>query len=73
MGLKQWLFEGAQPKKFKMQKSAGKIAATVFLDAQGVILVDFLPRGKIKFSGIRWNPDETQSKNPMNETQLANR
>ena len=35
-----------QPKKFKAQKSAGKIMATVFWDAQGVILVDFLPKGE---------------------------
>ena len=31
-------------KKFKVQKSAGKIMATVFLDSQGVILVDFFPK-----------------------------
>ena len=33
-------------KKFKAQKSAGKIMATVFLDSQGVILVDILPKGQ---------------------------
>ena len=31
-----------RPKKFKMQPSAGKVMATVFLDAQGVIMLDFL-------------------------------
>lgn len=35
-----------RPKKFKSQKSAGKIMATVFWDAQGLILVDFLPKGE---------------------------
>ena len=33
-------------KKFKAQKSAGKIMANVFLDSQSVILVDFLPKGE---------------------------
>ena len=31
-----------RPKKFKMQPSAGKMMATVFWDAQGVIMLDFL-------------------------------
>ena len=33
-----------RPKKFKTQPSAGKVMATVFLDAKGVIFVDFLPK-----------------------------
>ena len=33
-------------KKFKAQKPAGKIMATVFWDSQGVILVDSLPKGE---------------------------
>jgi len=33
-------------KKLKTQKSVGKIITTVFWDAQEVILVDFLPKGK---------------------------
>ena len=33
-------------KKFKAQNSAGKIMAMVFWDSQGVILVDFLPKGE---------------------------
>ena len=35
-----------KPKKLKSQKSAGKIMATVFWDAQELILVDFMTRGK---------------------------
>ena len=31
-----------RPKKFKTQPSAGKVMATVFWDAQGVTLLDFL-------------------------------
>ena len=30
-----------RPKKFKTQSSAGKVMATVFWDAQGVIMLDF--------------------------------
>ena len=33
-----------RPKKFKMQTSAGKVMATVFWDAKGVIMLDFLPK-----------------------------
>ena len=33
-----------RPKKFKTQPSAGKVMATVFWDAQGVIMLDFLAR-----------------------------
>ena len=33
-----------RPKKFKMQPSAGKVMATVFWDAQGVIMLDFLAK-----------------------------
>ena len=33
-----------RPKKFKTQPSAGKVMATVFLDAQGVIILDFLAK-----------------------------
>ena len=31
-----------RPKKFKTQPPAGKLMATVFWDAQGVIMLDFL-------------------------------
>ena len=33
-----------RPKKFKMQPSAGKVMTTVFWDAQGVIMLDFLAK-----------------------------
>ena len=32
-------------KKFKSQRSAGKIMAAVFWDIEGIILVDFMPKG----------------------------
>ena len=34
----------SRPKKFKTQPSAGKVMATVFWDAQGVIMLDFLTK-----------------------------
>ena len=41
----QWLGPGSpRPKKFKTQPSAGKVMATVFWDAKGVIMLDFLPK-----------------------------
>ena len=33
-----------KPKKFKTQPSAGKVMATVFWDAQGVIMLDILAK-----------------------------
>ena len=42
---RQWLGPGSPgPKKFKTQPSTGKVMATVFLDAKGVIMLDFLPK-----------------------------
>lgn len=43
---KQWRHSNSpKPKKFKQEKSAGKIMATVFWDRKGVLLVDFMPSG----------------------------
>ena len=33
-----------RPKKFKTQPSVGKVMATVFWNAKGVIMLDFLPK-----------------------------
>ena len=42
---RQWVRPGSpRPKKFKTQPSAGKVMATVFWDAKGVIMLDFLPK-----------------------------
>ena len=42
---RQWVAPGSpRPKKFKTQPSAGKVMATVFWDAKGVIMLDFLPK-----------------------------
>ena len=42
---RQWEGPGSpRPKNFKTQPSAGKVMATVFWDAKGVIMLDFLPK-----------------------------
>ena len=42
---RQWVGPGSpRPKKFKTQPSAGKVMVTVFWDANGVIMLDFLPK-----------------------------
>ena len=32
------------PKKFRMQKSAGKVFASIFWDHDGILLTDYLPK-----------------------------
>ncbi|GBP30668.1 Histone-lysine N-methyltransferase SETMAR [Eumeta japonica] len=42
----QWTKKGERPpKKFKVQKSASKLMATIFWDSEGVLLIDYLPNG----------------------------
>ncbi|GBP66784.1 Histone-lysine N-methyltransferase SETMAR [Eumeta japonica] len=42
----QWTKKGERPpKKFKVQKSASKLMATIFWDNEGVLLIDYLPKG----------------------------
>ncbi|GBP85813.1 Histone-lysine N-methyltransferase SETMAR [Eumeta japonica] len=42
----QWTKKGERPpKKFKVQKSASKLMATIFWDSEGVLLIDYLPTG----------------------------
>lgn len=43
----QWKHpESPPPKKFRTQPSAGKIMATIFWDAEGVITIDYMPHGR---------------------------
>ena len=35
-----------RPKKFRVQKSAGKILASIFWDQGGIIFTDYLPKGQ---------------------------
>ena len=34
------------PKKFRVQKSTGKVLASVFWDQNGILLIDYLPKGQ---------------------------
>lgn len=44
---KQWIFPGeSAPKKAKTVPSAGKVMATIFWDSKGIILIDYLQKGK---------------------------
>ena len=44
---KQWVEKGQPPpKKAKVIPSAGKVMATVFWDAKGIIFIDYLAKGK---------------------------
>jgi len=40
----QWKHASSpRPRKFKVQASAGKIMCTIFWDAEGILLIDFMP------------------------------
>ena len=44
----EWLHSGLpRPKKFRVQKSAGKLLASIFWDQDGILLIDYLPKGQI--------------------------
>jgi hypothetical protein len=48
----QWKHaKSPNPRKFKVQPSAGKIMCTVFWDAEGVLLIDYMPH-KETISGV---------------------
>ena len=34
------------PKKFRVQKSTGKVLASIFWDQDGILLIDYLPKGQ---------------------------
>uniref|UniRef100_A0A2S2QFV8 Mariner Mos1 transposase n=1 Tax=Sipha flava TaxID=143950 RepID=A0A2S2QFV8_9HEMI len=43
----EWTVAGEpRPKRPKSQKSAGKVMASVFWDAQGILFIDYLEKGK---------------------------
>ena len=35
------------PKKFRVQKFAGKVLASIFWDRDGILFIDYLPKGQI--------------------------
>ena len=43
----EWRHSGSpRPKKFRVQKSAGKVLASIFWDQDGILLIDCLPTGQ---------------------------
>ena len=36
----------AQPQKFRVQKSAVKVLASIFWDQDSILLIDYLPKGQ---------------------------
>jgi len=43
----EWRHSGSpRPKKFRVQKSAGKFLASIFWDQDGILLIDYLPKGQ---------------------------
>jgi len=48
----QWKHASSpSPRKFKVQASAGKIMCTIFWDAEGILLIDFMPQ-KVTMTGV---------------------
>jgi len=49
----EWQHSGsARPKKFRVQKSAVKVLASVFWDQDGILLIDYLPKGQLSKRSI---------------------
>jgi len=43
----EWQHSGSpRPKKFRVQKSAGKVLASIFWYQDGILLIDYLPKGQ---------------------------
>jgi len=43
----EWSHSGSlRPKKIRVQKSAGKVLASIFWDQDGILLIDYLPKGQ---------------------------
>jgi len=43
----EWQHSGSpRPKKFRVQKSAGKVLASISWDQDGILLIDYLPKGR---------------------------
>jgi len=43
----EWLHSSSpHPKKFRVQKSAGKVVTSIFWDQDGILLIDYLPKGQ---------------------------
>jgi hypothetical protein len=48
----EWRYSGSpRPKKFRVQKSAGKVLASIFWDQDGILLIDYL-HNSVHFQGF---------------------
>jgi len=44
----EWQHNGSpRPKKFQVQKSAGKVVAMIFCDQDNIVLIHYLPKGNL--------------------------
>jgi len=54
----EWRHGGSpRPKKFRVQKSAGKVLALIFWDQEGILLIYYFPRAKLSiwsFTHLSW-------------------
>jgi len=41
-----WHSSSPHPKKFQVQKFAGKVLVSIFWDQDGILLIDYLPSGQ---------------------------
>jgi len=41
-----WHSSSPRPKKFQVQKSAGKVLTSIFWDQDSILLIDYLPKGQ---------------------------
>jgi hypothetical protein len=62
---KQWTEAGCSaPKKTRLVPSAGKVMASVFWDAEDILFVDYLQKGKNNNRGILFQSfNQTRQKN----------
>ena len=62
-----WWHSGSpRPKKLRVQKSAGKILASMFWDQDGILLVDYLPKG-LTINAEYWSSLLVQLKDILKE------
>ena len=52
----EWRHSGlSRPKKFRVQKSAGKFLASIFWDQDSILLIDYLPKGQTINAEYYWS------------------
>ena len=67
----EWRHKGSpRPKKFRVQKSAGKFLASIFWDQDGILLIDYLSKGQ-KYSINPATPKKGHSRYPWTEAWKA--